>query len=164
MISGMVDSETAEARLTRLGLQLPDPPAAVAAFEPVVRAGSTVYVSGQVATRDGELVATGRLGDDLDVAGGQDAARQCALNVLAQLRAAAGGLDGVERLVKVTVFVASTPDFTAQPQVADGASRLFVDVLGPAGRHARAAIGVAALPIGSPVEVEAVALLRTDAA
>jgi enamine deaminase RidA (YjgF/YER057c/UK114 family) len=160
----MTGRATVEERLAGLGLELPDPPPAAAAFEPLVRAGSTVYVSGQVATRDDELVATGHLGADLDVAGGQEAARQCALNVLAQLRAAAGSLDGVERLVKVTVFIACTPDFTAQSQVADGASRLFVDVLGPAGAHARAAIGVAALPIGSPVEVEAVALLRTDAA
>jgi enamine deaminase RidA (YjgF/YER057c/UK114 family) len=154
---------TAEKRLAELGLELPDPPAAVAAFEPVVRAGNTVYVSGQVATRDDELVATGHLGADLDVAAGKEAARQCALNVLAQLRAAAGSLDGVERLVKVTVFIACTPDFTGQSQVADGASRLFIDVLGPAGAHARAAIGVAALPIGSPVEIEAVALVGTDA-
>jgi enamine deaminase RidA (YjgF/YER057c/UK114 family) len=160
----MTGRATVEERLAGLGLELPDPPPAVAAFEPLVRTGSTVYISGQVATRDDELVATGHLGADLDVAGGQEAARQCALNVLAQLRAAAGSLDGVERLVKVTVFIACTPDFTAQSQVADGASRLFVDVLGPAGAHARAAIGVAALPIGSPVEVEAVALLRTDAA
>ena len=160
----MTGRATVQERLAELGLELPDPPPAVAAFEPVVRAGSTVYVSGQVATHGDELVATGHLGADLDVAGGQEAARQCALNVLAQLRAAAGSLDGVERLVKVTVFIACTPDFTAQSQVADGASRLFVDVLGPAGAHARAAIGVAALPIGSPVEVEAVALLRPDAA
>src|SRR5688500_16554859 len=100
----MTGRATVEERLAGLGLELPDPPPAAAAFEPLVRAGSTVYVSGQVATRDDELVATGHLGADLDVAGGQEAARQCALNVLAQLRAAAGSLDGVERLVKVTVF------------------------------------------------------------
>ena len=156
-------SETAEQRLVRLGLELPDPPEAVAAFEPVVRDGTRVYVSGQIATRDGdELVATGHLGADVDIAAGQDAARACALNVLAQLRSAAGSLDAVRRLVKITVFVASTPDFTAQSQVADGASRLFADVLGPAGAHARAAIGVAALPLGTPVEVEAIAELTAD--
>ena len=155
--------ETVDERLARLGLELPDPPPAVAAFQPYVRFGTTVYVSGQIATRDGQLVATGRLGDDVDIAAGQEAARLCALNVLAQLRAAAGSLDTVARLVKITVFVASTPGFTAQPQVADGASRLLAEVLGPAGKHARSAIGVAALPLGTPVEVEAVAELGAAA-
>jgi enamine deaminase RidA (YjgF/YER057c/UK114 family) len=152
---------TAEDRLTRLGLELPTPPAAVAAFEPFVRHGNTVYVSGQIAGRDGHVV-TGRLGDDLEIADGQAAAQLCGLNVLAQLRSAAGGLDAVERLVKVTVFVACTPDFTGQPQVADGASRLFLEVLDAAGAHARAAVGVGVLPAGSAVEVEAVAVLRAD--
>lgn len=146
-------------RLASLGLVLPEPPAAVAAFEPYVVNRDTVYTSGQIATRDGKLVATGVLGLDVDVAGGQQAARACALNVLAQLNAAAGALDRIARLVKITVFVASAPDFTQQPQVADGASRLLIDVLGDAGRHARSAIGVASLPLGTPVEVEAVALL-----
>nr|MBA3278039.1 RidA family protein [Geodermatophilaceae bacterium] len=130
----MSTHETAEQRLARLGLELPAPPAAVAAFQPYVRTGTTVYVSGQIATRDGQLVATGRLGDGVDVATGQEAARACALNVLAQLHEAAGGsLDAVARLVKLTVFVASTAEFTGQPQVADGASQLLVEVLGPAG-------------------------------
>jgi enamine deaminase RidA (YjgF/YER057c/UK114 family) len=148
-------------RLASLGLVLPEPPAAVAAFEPYVVVGDTVYTSGQIATRDGKLVATGVLGVDVDVAGGQQAARACALNVLAQLNAAAGSLDRIARLVKITVFVASAPDFTQQPQVADGASRLLIDVLGDAGRHARSAIGVASLPVATPVEVEAVALLTS---
>jgi enamine deaminase RidA (YjgF/YER057c/UK114 family) len=150
---------TVEGRLVRLGLTLPAPSPAVAAFQPYVRVGDTVYVSGQIATRDGGLVATGRLGDDVDLATGQEAARACALNVLAQLRAAAGSLDAVSRLVKITVFVASDPTFTRQPQVADGASVLLNEVLGPAGAHARAAVGVAALPLGTPVEVEAIAVL-----
>jgi enamine deaminase RidA (YjgF/YER057c/UK114 family) len=153
------DTQSPEQRLARQGLTLPDPPAAVAAFAPYVRSGSTVYVSGQIAVRDGRLVASGRLGDDVDIADGQEAARICALNVLAQLNAAAGSLSAIARLVKITVFVASTPGFTSQPQVADGASRLFLDVLGEAGVHARAAIGVAALPLGTPVEVEAMAEL-----
>lgn len=153
-------AEGAAQRLTRLGLTLPDPPAAVAAFEPFVRHGDTVYTSGQIATRDGQLVTTGRLGAEVDLATGQDAARACALNVLAQLRAAAGSLDDIARLIKITVFVASAADFVQQPQVADGASRLFMDVLGPAGAHARSAIGVAALPSGTPVEIEAIAALR----
>jgi enamine deaminase RidA (YjgF/YER057c/UK114 family) len=153
------DTQSPEQRLARLGLTLPDPPAAVAAFVPYARSGSTVYVSGQIAVREGQLVTKGRLGADVDIAGGLAAARVCALNVLAQLNAAAGSLSAITRLVKIAVFVASTPDFTSQPQVADGASRLFLDVLGEAGAHARSAIGVAALPLGTPVEVEAIAEL-----
>ena len=155
----MTTSETAEQRLARLGLELPAPPAAVAAFQPYVRSGTTVYVSGQIATRNAELVATGRLGADVDADTGHDAARACALNVLAQLQAAAGSLNNVARLVKITVFVASTAEFTAHSQVADGASKLLIEVLGPAGAHARSAVGVAALPLGTPVEVEAIAEL-----
>jgi enamine deaminase RidA (YjgF/YER057c/UK114 family) len=154
-------TESPTRRLAALGLTLPAPSPAVAAFEPFVRHGNTVYVSGQIATRDGTLIATGRLGAEVDLPTGQEAARVCALNVLAQL-AAAGSLDDLERLLKVTVYVASTPDFTQQPAVADGASRLLHDVLGPAGPHARAAVGVAALPLGTPVEVEAIAVLRAD--
>lgn len=153
------DTQSPEQRLARQGLTLPDPPAAVAAFAPYVRSGSTVYVSGQIAVREGQLVTKGRLGADFDIADGQAAARICALNVLAQLNAAAGSLSGIARLVKIVVFVVSTRDFTSQPQVADGASRLFLDVLGEAGAHARSAIGVAALPLGTPVEVEAIAEL-----
>jgi enamine deaminase RidA (YjgF/YER057c/UK114 family) len=145
-------------RLARLGLALPTPRAGVTAFQPFVRDGDIVYISGQIATRDGVLVATGRLGAEVDVPTGQEAARACALNVLAQL-AAAGSLDRIERLLKITVFVASTPDFTDQPAVADGASRLLHEVLGPAGPHARSAIGVVALPLGTPVEIEAIAVL-----
>jgi len=151
-------------RLARLGLRLPPPPAPVAAFEPYVRHGSTIYTSGQIAVRDGHLVATGRLGAEVDLAAGQDAARACAVNVLAQLQAAAGCLDAVTRLVKVTVYVACTGEFVQQPQVADGASQLLLDVLGAAGAHARSAIGVAALPLGTPVEVEAIAQVSTGAA
>jgi enamine deaminase RidA (YjgF/YER057c/UK114 family) len=156
----MTDSATQ--RLAQLGLTLPEPPAPVAAFQPFVRHGDTVYTSGQIATRDGQLVATGRLGAEVDIAAGQEAARACALNVLAQLNAAAGSLDDIVALVKLTVFVASAPDFTQQPQVADGASRLFLDVLGPAGAHARSAIGVSSLPLGTPVEVEAIAVIRSS--
>src|SRR4029453_11457447 len=156
----MTDSATQ--RLAQLGLTLPEPPAPVAAFQPFVRHGDTVYTSGQIATRDGQLVATGRLGAEVDIAAGQEAARACALNVLAQLNAAAGSLDDIVALVKLTVFVASAPHFTQQPQVADGASRLFLDVLGPAGAHARSAIGVSSLPLGTPVEVEAIAVILSS--
>lgn len=154
---------TVAGRLARLGLQLPPPTTPVAAFEPYVRHGGTIYVSGQIAVRDGRLVAAGRLGAEVDLAAGQDAARACALNVLAQLQAAAGGLDAVTRLAKLTVFVACTGDFAQQPQVADGASQLLLDVLGAAGAHARSAIGVAALPLGTPVEVEAIAQVSAGA-
>lgn len=154
---------TAEERLARIGLTLPAPPPAVAAFQPYVRLGTIVHVSGQIATRDGQLVATGRLGAEVDLATGQDAARACALNLLAQLRAAAGSLDAVAQLVKITVFVASDPAFTQHPQVADGASQLLSEVLGPAGPHARAAVGVAALPLGTPVEIDAIAALTASA-
>jgi enamine deaminase RidA (YjgF/YER057c/UK114 family) len=153
------DTQSPEQRLARQGLTLPDPPAAVSAFAPYVRSGSTVYVSGQIALRGGQLVTKGRLGADVDIADGQAAARMCALNVLAQLNAAAGSLSAIARLVKIAVFVASTPDFTSQPQVADGVSRLILEVLGEAGAHARSAIGVAALPLETPVEVEAIAEL-----
>jgi len=151
-------------RLARLGLQLPPPPAPVAAFEPYVRHGRTIYISGQIATRDGRLVAAGRLGAGVDLVAGQDAARACAVNLLAQLQAAAGSLDAVMRLVKLTVFIACTGDFVQQPQIADGASQLLLDVLGAAGAHARSAIGVAALPLGTPVEVEAIAQVSAGAA
>ena len=156
-------ADTVADRLARLGLQLPPPAAPVAAFEPYVRHGNTIYTSGQIATRNGHLVATGRLGAEVDFATGQDAARACALNVLAQLQAAAGGLDAVTRLVKLTVYIACTGEFAQQPQVADGASQLLLDVLGTAGAHARSAIGVAALPLGSPVEVEAIAQVALSA-
>jgi enamine deaminase RidA (YjgF/YER057c/UK114 family) len=151
-------------RLACLGLQLPPPRAPAAAFEPYVRHGGTIYISGQIATRDGHLVAAGQLGAEVDLVAGQDAARACALNVLAQLQAAAGSLDAVTRLVKLTVYVACTSEFTQQPQVADGASQLLLDVLGAGGAHARSAIGVAALPLGTPVEVEAIAQVSTGAA
>jgi enamine deaminase RidA (YjgF/YER057c/UK114 family) len=154
---------TVAARLAELGLTLPDPPAAIAAFRPYIRVDDTVYVSGQIATRDGRLVATGQLGADVDLATGRDAARACAVNVLAQLQAAAGSLDAVTQIVKITVFVASAVGFGQQPQVADGASQLLIDVLGAAGEHARSAVWVAALPLGTAVEVEAIAKLRTRA-
>jgi enamine deaminase RidA (YjgF/YER057c/UK114 family) len=157
-------SATATERLAQLGLELPAPPPPLPTFRPYVRTGTTVYVSGQIATRDGQLVATGRLGAEVDAETGSEAARACALNVLAQLNAAAGSLDEIAQLVKVTVFVASAPGFTRQPEVANGASQLLTSVLGPVGEHARSAVGVAALPLGTPVEIEAIAVLTAAAA
>ena len=160
----MSEARTPEQRLAELGLELPAPPTAVAAHQPYVLTGRTVHVSGQIATRNGHLVARGRLGADFDVGMGKECARACALNVLAQLRAAAGGsLNAVRHLVKVNVYVASDAELVDQPQVANGASQLLLDVLGPAGPHARSAIGVAALPRGTPVEIDAVAEIdRTE--
>ncbi len=147
---------TPEQRLARLGIELPEGPAPAAAYVPFIQSGTLVFTAGQLATDDGELVVTGRLGEDLDVDDGVVAARRCAINILAQLKTALGDLGRVRRVVKVTVYVASTPDFTRQHLVANGVSELIGEVLGDAGRHARSALGVTSLPLGSPVEAEAV--------
>ena len=147
---------TPEARLEELGIALPAPVAPVAAYLPCVRTGDLVYVSGQVPLAEGSPTATGRLGAGVSLDDGVTAARQCAVNVLAALKAELGELSRVRRVVKVTGFVASDPGFTDQPKVVNGASELFAEVFGDAGRHARAAVGVAALPLGVPVEVEAI--------
>lgn len=145
-----------EARLADVGIDLPTPAPAAASYLPVVRTGQLLFTSGQLPMRDGRLAATGRLGDTVDVPTGQEAARWCAVNVLAQAKAALGDLEHLERLVKITVFVATAPGFTDQHIVANGASDLFVQVLGGAGAHSRSAVGVAALPLNAAVEVEAV--------
>jgi enamine deaminase RidA (YjgF/YER057c/UK114 family) len=149
-----------EERLAQLGLTLPEPPTAVAAYIPAVVHGGMVWVSGQLPVRDGGLPRLGLVGRDISVEDAAIEARYCALNALAHLRAAAGSLDRIERIVKVTVFVASSEGFHAQPLVANGASELFAEVFGDPGRHARSAVGVAELPLGAPVEVELVAALR----
>jgi enamine deaminase RidA (YjgF/YER057c/UK114 family) len=147
---------TPEERLQELGVSLPTPAVPVAAYVPCVRTGNLVYVSGQVPTVDGRPSHLGRLGDEVTLEDGRAAARTCAVNVLAALKAELGELAGVRRVVKVTGFVASTPDFTDHPKVINAASELFGEVFGAAGQHARAAVGVAALPLGVPVEVEAI--------
>jgi enamine deaminase RidA (YjgF/YER057c/UK114 family) len=147
---------TPEERLRELGVSLPAPAVPVAAYVPCVRTGNLVYVSGQVPSVDGKPSHLGHLGGDVDVEDGRAAARICAVNVLAALKAELGELSRVRRVVKVTGFVASTPDFTDHPKVVNAASELFGDAFGDAGRHARAAVGVAALPLGVPVEVEAI--------
>jgi enamine deaminase RidA (YjgF/YER057c/UK114 family) len=145
------------ARLKELDLDLPDAPAPVANYVPAVRSGNVLYVSGQIPLQGGKPQFVGKLGREFGVEQGQQAARLCALNVLAQARAALGGdLDRVVRCVRVGGFVNCTPEFTDQPQVVNGASDVFVAVLGDAGRHARAAVGCASLPRGVAVEVEAV--------
>lgn len=152
---------TTEARIAELGLELPVAAAPVASYVPTVEADNILHVSGQISfAADGSLIK-GRLGDDMDVAAGQAAAERCALMILAQVKAALGGSFGrVERVVKLGVFVQCTPEFTQQPEVANGASDLFVKVFGDAGKHARAAVGVPALPRGVAVEVDAVIQLR----
>lgn len=145
-----------EARIAELGIELPTPPVPVAAYVPTVTTGSLLWVSGQVPIRDGGLPRTGLVGADVTQEEAVEEARFCAINVLAQVRAALGSLDRVVRIVKLQVFVASAPDFAAQPFVANGASELLVEIFGDAGRHARAAVGVASLPLGAPVEVDAV--------
>ena len=148
---------TPEERLQQLGVSLPAPAAPVAAYVPCVRTGNLVYVSGQVPLVDGKPSHLGRLGDDVGLEGGRAAARTCAINVLAALKAELGELSQVRRVVKVTGFVACTADFTDHPNVVNAASELFGETFGEAGRHARAAVGVAALPLGVPVEVDAIA-------
>jgi len=151
---------TIETRLQNLGLTLPAAAAPVASYVPTVEAGGMLHVSGQISfAADGSLIK-GRLGADMSVADGIAAAERCALMILAQVNAALGGFDRVERIVKLGVFVQCTPDFTDQPEVANGASDLFVKVFGDAGKHARAAVGVPALPRGVAVEVDAILKLR----
>ncbi len=146
---------TIETRLAELGILLPDAAAPVASYVPVVVHGDLAHVSGQLPFIDGELV-TGTLGKDVEIGRGIAAARACGLMILAQLRAARIPLDRVQRIVRLGAFVASTPDFTDQPQIANGASELMFDVFGEIGRHARAAVGVPSLPLGAAVEIDAV--------
>ena len=148
------------AKIAELGLELPKPAAPVAAYVPVVEHGGLLYVSGQLPFRNGQVV-TGRLGEDVDVAGGQDAAQRVALMLVAQIGQALGGdWSRVERVVKLGVFVNSTPAFTDQAKVANGASELFETLFGEAGRHARAAVGVAVLPLGAAVEADAIVAVK----
>lgn len=147
---------TIDARLSELGITLPEAPAPAANYVPYVRTGNLVFVSGQISQGPDGLIR-GRLGDEMDVAAGAEAARRCGLSLIAQVRAALGGdLDRVRRVVKLTGFVNSTPDFTDQPKVINGCSDLMVEVFGDAGRHARAAVSAPALPLGVAVEIEAV--------
>lgn len=144
-----------DARLSALNLTLPDAPAPAANYVPYVRSGNLLYVSGQISAGPDGLIK-GRLGDDLDVAAGAAAARRCGLALLAQARAGLGSLDQIVRVVKLGGFVCSTNDFTDQPEVVNGCSDLMVEVFGDAGRHARAAVSVNALPRGVAVEIEAI--------
>ncbi|MFH1796172.1 MAG: RidA family protein [Pseudomonadota bacterium] len=150
----MVD--TIEARLAAEGVTLPAAAAPAANYVPFMRTGNLLFTSGQLPLSEGKLVATGLLGRDLDTEAGKLAARACAINILAQVKAATGDLEKIARIVKITVFVASAPGFTEQHLVANGASDLLAKVLGERGRHARAAVGTASLPLDAPVEIEAI--------
>ncbi|MGZ5366725.1 RidA family protein [Aeromicrobium sp.] len=143
-----------ESRLSQLGLALPPVAAPVAAYVPAVKTGNYVFTSGQLPLRDGQMMLTGKVGGEVTSEQAADCARQCALNAIAAVKAEIGDLDLVTRVVKAVVFVASSPDFTGQPGVANGASELFGTAFGEAGKHARSAVGVAVLPLDSPVEVE----------
>jgi len=146
-----------DARLQELNITLPAPPAPVASYVPYVVTGNMVFISGQVTMAADGLKYVGKVGADISLEDGKAAARLCAINVIAQVKAACGGdLDRVKRCVKVGVFVNAVPDFTQHPEVANGASDLFQEVFGDAGKHARAAVGAGSLPRGVAAEVEAV--------
>jgi enamine deaminase RidA (YjgF/YER057c/UK114 family) len=149
-------SETIEKRLSDLGVTLPVAAAPAANYVPYCRSGNLLFIAGQLPLSEGKLQASGLLGRDVDIAIGQEAAKYCAINILAQAKAALGDLEKIRRVVKITVFVASAPDFFEQHLVANGASDLLVAVLGDPGRHARAAVGAASLPLNAAVEIEAI--------
>lgn len=151
---------TPEERIAELGLTLPEVVAPVASYAPTVRSGDHVYVSGQLPFVEGKLAATGKVGAEVDPETARELASVCALNAVAAVRAEVGELSAVVRVVKVGGFVASTPEFTGQPGVVNGASDLLARVFGDAGVHARAAVGVAALPLDAPVEVEMIVEVR----
>ena len=148
-----------DARLAELGITLPQAATPVAAYVSSVEAGGMLHISGQISLAPDGLM-TGRLGEDRALDYGVAAARICGLNLIAQMKAALGSLDRVERVVKLGAFISSAPSFTDQPKVANGASELMVDVFGDAGKHARSAVGVPVLPLGAVVEIDAIILVR----
>ncbi len=147
-------SGTVAARLAQLGLTLPDVVPPLAAYQPAVRSGAYVFTSGQLPMVEGKLQVTGKVGAEVTPERAKELAAVCALNALAAVRSVTGDLDRIARVVKVTGFVASAPDFTGQPAVVNGASELLGEILGDKGVHARSAVGVAVLPLDAPVEVE----------
>jgi enamine deaminase RidA (YjgF/YER057c/UK114 family) len=153
---------TIEDKLRQMGLELPDPPAPVAAYAPTVRTGNLVFVSGQVPREKGELKFRGHVGGDVSVDDGRAAARLCALNALAAVKKEIGSLDRIERIVKLTGYVSSAAGFTDQPKVIDGASVFLVELFGDKGRHARAAVGTNELPLGAAVELEMIVEVTSE--
>lgn len=152
-------SNTAEQRLKESGITLPEAAAPVASYQPTVESGGMLYISGQLPFVEGNLV-TGKLGEDVSPEQGHKAAEACALMLAAQMKRALGSLDRVEKIVKLGAFVASTPDFTDQPKVANGASDMMETIFGEAGRHARSAVGVPVLPLNAAVEVDAIVKVK----
>ena len=148
--------ETIEKRLTELGVTLPVAAAPAANYLPFARSGNLLFTAGQLPLKDGKLQVSGLLGRDVDTAAGQEAAKLCAINILAQAKAALGDLEKIAKVVKITVFVASAPDFTEQHLVANGASDFLAAALGERGKHARSAVGTASLPLNAAVEIEAI--------
>jgi enamine deaminase RidA (YjgF/YER057c/UK114 family) len=148
--------ETIEKRLSELGVTLPAAAAPAANYVPYCVTGNLLFTAGQLPLKEGKLQASGLLGRDVDTAAGKEAAKYCAINILAQAKAALGDLEKIRRLVKITVFVASVPDFVEQHLVANGASDFLVAVLGDRGKHARSAVGTASLPLDAAVEIEAI--------
>jgi enamine deaminase RidA (YjgF/YER057c/UK114 family) len=149
-------SNSIETRLADLGVTLPVAAAPAANYVPFMSTASLLLTSGQLPLKDGKLVVSGLIGRDADVAAGKEAAKYCAINILAQAKAALGDLERIKRIVKITVFVASDPGFTEQHLVANGASDFLVAALGDRGKHARSAVGVAVLPLNAAVEIEAI--------
>lgn len=143
-----------EARLKELGIVLSDPPAAVATYVRAVKFGDCLYISGQLPLLNGKLTASGKLGTEVTLEDGIIAARQCTINALSVIKSELGSLSSVEKVIRLTGFVASSPEFIQQPQVINGASELLVEIFGDAGRHSRSAVGVASLPLGAPVEID----------
>ena len=151
---------TIDQRLSELGIVLPEPAAPVAAYVPTVQHMGLLHVSGQISFAENGSLITGRLGEDTSIEDGQHAARRCGIMLLAQIKKALGSLERVERIVKLGVFVNSAPSFTDQPKVANGASELMEQVFGDRGHHCRSAVGVAVLPLGVAVEVDAIVAVK----
>lgn len=149
-----------EAKLTEMGIVVPEAPKPVAAYVPAVQIGDIIYTSGQIPFVDGQIKYKGKLGKEVTVEQGYDAAKVCVINALAAVKSLAGSLDNIEKIIKVVGFVNSAPGFTDQPKVINGASELLAEVFGEAGAHARSAVGVAELPIDSAVEVELIVKLK----
>ncbi|MBI9071972.1 MAG: RidA family protein [Melioribacteraceae bacterium] len=149
-----------EAKLKELGIEIPEAPKPLAAYIPVIELDKIVYTAGQLPLVNGKLFAEGKVGSDVSEEDAKSAAKICAINCLSVIKSVAGSLDNIERIVKVTVFVASENGFTKQPVVANGASEFLVDVFGEAGKHVRSAVGVSELPINAPVEIEMVVKLK----
>lgn len=149
-----------EARVKELGLAIPELPRPAFSYVPAVRTGNLVFASGQTPTIEGKLTVQGKLGREVSVEQGQEAARLCLLNCLAEVRGLTGSLDAIVRIVKLNGYVASAEGFVEQPKVINGASALLEQIFGEAGKHARAAIGVAELPFGAPVEIEMVVEIK----